>query len=95
MPRVTVTLPRLLEPAVGSTRKVELEAGSVGEGIDLLLERHPTLRVHLFDEQGDLRQHVLCFVGGNQTRLVDRTIPITEPTDITFLQAVSGGAALG
>jgi molybdopterin converting factor small subunit len=92
MARVTVALPRLLEPAVGPTRRVELEAESVGEAIRLLLERHPTLRVHLFDEQGQLRQHVLCFVAGSQTRLVDRSTPIAEPTQITFLQAVSGGA---
>ena len=91
MARVTITLPRLLEPAVGPTRRIELEAGSVGEAIELLLVRHPTLRVHLFDEQGNLRQHVLCFVNGSQTRLVDRSAPTTEPTDITFLQAVSGG----
>jgi len=92
MARVTVSLPRLLEPAVGPTHRVEVEAESVGEAISLLLERHPTLRVHLFDEQGTLRQHVLCFVGGSQTRLDDRRTPIAEPTQITFLQAVSGGA---
>jgi adenylyltransferase/sulfurtransferase len=92
MARVTVTLPRLLEPAVGATRRVEFEAGSVGEAIAQLLKRHPTLRVHLFDEQGDLRQHVLCFLDGSQTRLVDHDVPITEPAEITFLQAVSGGA---
>jgi molybdopterin synthase sulfur carrier subunit len=91
MARVTVTLPRLLEPAVGPTRRVEFEAGSVGEAIDELLHRHPTLRVHLFDELGDLRQHVLCFLDGSQTRLVDRDVSITEPAEITFLQAVSGG----
>ena len=78
MARVTITLPRLLEPAVGPTRRVELEASSVGVAIDRLLERHPTLRVHLFDEQGSLRQHVLCFVDGSQTRLVDRSAPVTE-----------------
>ena len=91
MARVVVTLPRLLEPAVGAVRKVEVEAASVGEGIERLLELHPTLRVHLFDEQGRLRQHVLCFVAGAQSTLEDRSVPITEPTDITFLQAVSGG----
>lgn len=92
MAQLTVTLPRLLEPAVGPVRRVEVEASSVGEGIDLLLERHPTLRVHLFDEGGSLREHVLCFLDGQQTRLEDRSIPITEPTEVTFLQAVSGGA---
>jgi molybdopterin synthase sulfur carrier subunit len=91
MARVTVTLPRLLEPAVGPTRRVELEAESVDEALRRLLERHPTLRVHLFDEQGNLRQHVLCFVDGTQTRLVDRSTPIAGVTQITFLQAVSGG----
>ena len=92
MAAVIVSLPRLLEPAVGPTRRVEVDAGSVGQAIDRLLELHPTLRVHLFDEQAQLRQHVLCFVGGSQTRLEDRERPITEPTEITFLQAVSGGA---
>ena len=91
MAQVTINLPRLLEPAVGPTRRIELEAGSVGEAIDELLQRHPALRVHLFDEQGNLRQHVLCFVGGSQTRLVDRGTPIAAPTQVTFLQAVSGG----
>lgn len=93
MGRVTVTLPRLLEPAVGPTRRIELEAESVDEALSRLLDRHPTLRVHLFDEQGNLRQHVLCFVDGIQTRLTDRSTPIAESTEITFLQAVSGGAA--
>ncbi len=91
MARVTVTLPRLLEPAVGPTRRVEFEAESVGEALDVLVQRHPTLRVHLFDEQGSLRQHVLCFLDGSQTRLADRSISLTGPTQLTFLQAVSGG----
>jgi len=92
MARLTVTLPRLLEPAIGPTRKVELEAQSVGEGIERLLQLHPNLRVHLFDEQGALRQHVTCFIDGSQSRLTDRQAHITEPTEITFLQAVSGGS---
>jgi molybdopterin synthase sulfur carrier subunit len=91
MPKVIFSLPRLLEPAVGPTRRVELEAESIGEAIDRLLDRHPTLRVHLFDEEAGLRQHVLCFVNGSQTRLVDRSQSIDEGAEITFLQAVSGG----
>ena len=93
MPRVIFSLPRLLEPAVGPTRRVELEAASVGEAIDGLVNRHPTLRVHLFDEAGSLRQHVLCFIDGNQTKLADRSEPIVQATEVTFLQAVSGGGA--
>ncbi|MGQ0849041.1 MAG: MoaD/ThiS family protein [Actinomycetota bacterium] len=88
---MTISLPRLLEPAVGPIRQIDVEASTVDEAIGSLLEAHPTLRVHLFDEQGQLRQHVLCFVGGSQTRLEDRHAVLSGPTEMTFLQAVSGG----
>lgn len=91
MARGVVRLPRLLEPAIGAIRQVEVEAATLGEAIDSLLETHPTLRVHLFDESGQLRQHVVCFVNGHQTRLEDRSPALREGSEITFLQAVSGG----
>jgi len=86
-----ISFPRLLEPAVGSVRKAEVEASNVAEAIDALLVKHPTLVVHLFNEQGELRPHVLCFVNGSQTRLQDRSSALTDGAEITFLQAVSGG----
>jgi hypothetical protein len=91
VPAVTVRLPRLLEPAVGPVRTIHLEAAGLAESIDQLLDRHPSLRVHLFDEAGELRPHVLCFVDGAATRLEDRDQQFTQPVEITFLQAVSGG----
>jgi molybdopterin converting factor small subunit len=91
MARALVSLPRLLEPAVGAVRKVEVEGDTWGEAIAALLERHPTLRVHLFDEDSRLRPHVMCFVNGQQTRLEDKAVVLNDGADITFLQAVSGG----
>jgi molybdopterin converting factor small subunit len=91
MPRVVVILPRLLEPAVGPVRRVELEATTVSEAVANLLARYPTLRVHLFEEGDRLRPHVMCFVDGHQTRLGDPSAGLKEGTEITFLQAVSGG----
>lgn len=92
MGRVNVSLPRLLEPAVGAVRRVDIEGTTVDEAIKALLELHPTLAVHLFDETGALRPHVLCFVNGGQTRLEDRGNMLEDGAEITFLQAVSGGA---
>ena len=86
-----VTLPRLLEPAVGAVRRVEVTGETWGEALESLIDQHPSLRVHLFDEAGDLRPHVLCFVNGTQTRLLDRSASLDDETEITFLQAVSGG----
>ena len=90
MAKVTVLLPRLLEPAVGGTRQLEINATTLQEAIDRLLERLPQLRVHLFDEERLLRPHVLCFLDGNGTRL--HTNPrLVDGGEIRFLQAVSGG----
>lgn len=91
MARAVVSLPRLLEPAMGAVRKVEVEGDTWGEAIAALLQGHPTLRVHLFDEESRLRPHVMCFVNGQQTRLEDRSPALAEGSEITFLQAVSGG----
>lgn len=91
MARAVVVLPRLLEPAVGPVRRVEVEGTTWEEAIASLLDAHPTLAVHLFDETGHLRQHVVCFVNGHQTRLEDRSPVLEDGSEITFLQAVSGG----
>lgn len=85
-----VRLPRLLEPAVGDLRRVNVEGGTFRQALDDLFRQHPTLRVHLLDEQGFLRPHVLCFHNGEPNRdLIDSALG--DGDEIVFLQAVSGG----
>ena len=92
MARAVVRLPRLLEPAVGKVRQVEVSGSTIGEAIGDLLRQHPTLRVHLFDEQNQLRPHVLCFHNGVPDRdLAQSTAQLSNGDEIVFLQAVSGG----
>ena len=88
---VTVLLPRVLGPATGGGLRTEVDATTVAEALDGLLAAWPGVAVHLFDETGELRPHVLCFVDGEATRLVDRSAPVTAGGEIRFVQAVSGG----
>lgn len=85
----TVLLPRLLDTPAGGRRNVEVDGDNLGEVIENLLVEMPALRVHLFDQAGALRPHVLCFVDGASTRLEDRDQPAGD--EVRFLQAVSGG----
>ncbi len=87
----TVLLPRLLQPIIGSKTTVEVAGTTLGESIGDLLDRHPGLRPHLFDENGELRPHVLCFIDGRATRLLETSDVVAPTTEIRFLQAVSGG----
>ena len=94
MARVTVELPSLLAPLFREEQegRVPVEAETVAGALRALIERHPGLRTHLFDETGSLRQHVLCFHNETNTRWGDALeAPLADADRIRILQAVSGG----
>jgi len=91
-PTVTVELPAMLAALADGARRVPASGATCAEALGDLCRRHPALRVHLFDEHGRLRQHVLCFVNDVNTRWVDTLdIPVRDGDRLTILQAVSGG----
>ena len=91
MARVTLELPSLLR-GVLSQGSISIEGNTVDEALEDAYRRLPTLRVHLCDESGRFRQHVLCFLNDVNTRWLDTTNePLKDGDCITILQAVSGG----
>ncbi|MBI3028766.1 MAG: MoaD/ThiS family protein [Candidatus Rokubacteria bacterium] len=89
---MTVALPSLLAGIVGGARTLPIEAETLAGALDELVRRYPALKVHLFDESGAFRQHVLCFHNEESTRWLgslDR--PVAAGDVITIMQAVSGG----
>jgi molybdopterin converting factor small subunit len=92
MSRVTVQLPSLLGPVVNGAASVGVEGDTVAEALAALVDSHPALEVHLFDETGSFRRHVLCFHNGTNTRWLESLdVPVADGDTITILQAVSGG----
>ncbi len=89
---VRIELPSLLHHAADGEGSPCVEARTLRGALDALVGRHPRLRVHLFDERGAFRQHVLCFHNRTNTRWLESLdVPVAEGDTITFLQAVSGG----
>ena len=92
MSRVTIELPSLLGIAVDGDRSITVDADSLIAALKMLVERYPALQVHLFDESGGFREHVLCFHNQTNTRWLESIdVPLAEGDTITILQAVSGG----
>lgn len=83
-----IKLPRMLADLVHAGRQIELTADTVGHALDTLCGLHPELRVHLFDESGDIRQNVMCFHNDTTANL---EAPVQSGDTVTILQAVSGG----
>jgi molybdopterin synthase sulfur carrier subunit len=91
MARVTVELPSLLRNVL-SQSSIAVEGDTLDEALDDAYSRVPGLRVHLCDESGRFRPHVLCFLNDTNTRWLNGANPPLRDGDcITILQAVSGG----
>jgi molybdopterin converting factor small subunit len=92
MAEATITLPSMLSGLVGVPRQLRVEAPTLAAALRALVQEHPALGVHLFDETGSLRQHVLCFHNGTNSRWIaggDRALGRGD--SIRIVQAVSGG----
>lgn len=91
MARVTLELPSLLRDVVRE-RSIAIEGSTLDEALADAYRQLPTLRVHLCDESGRFRQHVLCFLNDVNTRWLDSlAVPLKDGDCITILHAVSGG----
>jgi molybdopterin converting factor small subunit len=89
--KVTIELPSMLSAVLGA-RRLEARGDTWQDALADAFGRLPGLKVHVYDETGKLRRHVLCFVNDVNTRFEDGPGPRLRDGDrITILQAVSGG----
>jgi molybdopterin converting factor small subunit len=89
---IEVTLPTILRDCTGGRNPVTVEAATLAQALARLREVYPLLRVHLYDETGQLRPHVLIFYNQESTRWLDNLdIPLRPGDRLEILQAVSGG----
>lgn len=87
-----VRLPGLLRDSVGGEHPLWVEGETLEEAMQTLFGRYPLLRAHLYDEQGELRPHVLLFYNNrNLAQLERRDLPLELGDQLIVLQAVSGG----
>jgi molybdopterin converting factor small subunit len=89
---ITVRLPLVLAQVTGGERQFCVTGGTLREALDDLIEQQPGLGVHLFDEAGVMRRHVLCFCNEEFRRGRDGLeVPVRAGDTITILNSVSGG----
>ena len=89
---IEVRLPTILRDCTGGRNPVTIQADTLAEALERLRETYPLLRVHLYDEAGRLRPHVLIFYNEESTRWLERLdVPLRPGDRLEILQAVSGG----
>lgn len=92
MASATLELPTMLANVLGGVRRLDVTGETLADALADAYGQVPGLKVHIQDEAGGFRQHVLCFHNEENTRWSDGAgIRLVDGDRITILQAVSGG----
>ncbi len=90
--KIEVNVPSILSDCTGGRSQFWLEASTLDEALSTLNRAYPLLRVHLYDEAGRTRRHVLIFHNGvNVASLEPRQVALRPGDQLQVVQAVSGG----
>src|SRR5438046_207344 len=93
MPNVRILIPTPLRQYAGNQNAVQVEAESVREALDDLVERHDQLRRHLFAEDGRLRNFVNVYVNEEDIRYLAQDGTSLKAGDtISIVPSIAGGS---
>jgi len=87
----TVRIPPTLRAEVGGERQVSAEGGTVREVLDSLMDRFPSLRAQLVEDD-DIAPFVNVYVEGEDVRTLDgMDTPVESGATVILLPAMAGG----
>lgn len=88
----TIRIPTALRAYASNEAKTQVEAKSVGEALDALVQKHPSLKTHLYDEDGQLRSFVNVYLGERDVReLQGPGTPVEAADTLLIVPSVAGG----
>ena len=88
-----IFIPTPLRLYVGGEDSVEVNAATITEALDRLIETHPDLRKHLFSGDGKLRSFVNLYLNDEDVRYLpakEQTTVTTSDT-LTIIPSIAGG----
>ena len=88
----TLKLPTPLRPYAENQSSFDLPGETVGEILEMVVEQHPTLEKHLFNEEGEIRPFVNLFLGDENINQLDGLdTPIAEGDTVLIIPSIAGG----
>ena len=89
---VTISIPTALRQYTGGNATVTQESGVVGQLLANVVEQHPQLGKHLYNEQGQLRNFVNIYVGDEDIRyLQGAETQVPDGETVSIIPAIAGG----
>jgi sulfur-carrier protein len=87
-----ILIPHVLRADVGGVKSMEVDGATVGQVVDALIERHPSLRARLVAPEGGLHRFVNVYLNGRDVRyLGGLDTPVGDADEVRLLPAIAGG----
>jgi molybdopterin synthase sulfur carrier subunit len=87
-----VWIPQVLRAQAGGNKQLDLEGGTVGEVVDALSAKYPSLRGQLLSDAGELNRFVNVYVNGQDVRYLEGlSTTVAERDEVRILPAMAGG----
>jgi sulfur-carrier protein len=87
-----VLIPQVLRSDVGGVKTVEVDGQTVGQVVDALVGRHPSLGGRLLSPDGGLHRFVNVYLNGEDVRyLAGLDTRVEDADEVRLLPAIAGG----
>jgi molybdopterin converting factor small subunit len=88
----SVRIPTPLRGYAAGQREVSVQGTNVAQAMGSLVEQHPSLRPHLFTEEGELRAFVNLFLGEENVKdLQGLETAVGEEDRLMLIPSIAGG----
>lgn len=87
----SVRFPNVMKFYVGNQAEFSVDASSVGELVERIIEQYPNVKSHLVDSEGNLRRYFNIFVNGSHIRDLDGMKTKLSAEDKVILMASAAG----
>src|ERR1044071_7653714 len=92
---VSIYVPTALRNFTGGNESVAVGAGTVAEALGALIEQHPNLKKHLYNDEGQLRHFVNLYVNDEDIRYLDKgDTRLKDGDTLSIVPSIAGGAAV-
>ena len=89
---ITIHIPTPLRAYTEKNASVNVEAQTVQEAIDALLDSYPALAKHLLDAKGGLRSFINIYLGDEDIRSLEGKETELSPEDeLSIIPSIAGG----
>ncbi len=92
---INILVPTALRNFTAGSDSIAVEARTVDEALSLLIERHPDLKKHLYNEEGQLRHFVNIYVNDEDIRYVNKgATEVKDGDTISIVPSIAGGSTV-